>query len=568
MSLSAVTSPIRSSFPTSTGNSDPYDHEIILQDTTETPQDQPSSPARSGGPSAELTRAMTGQHSLRGTVALKNAIKDEYTRRKYARFQEQRYTKEDEKEVDAGDARKRATPLYSSKSEAVKKQLDARRGRLLERLHLRSKRAAKARDKESAMDILHENQRGLFLFGYPLYSSRSLLNFDPTPWTNAEFQDSPVDIRNAQLPDPTWAWVWKRWYVDMTDDVDEEGWQYSLSFGRRFSWHGTHPWFHSAVRQRRWLRKRVKMSPHHATENKAHELTQDYFTIHSAPRETSRGSSAERGGDNRSSFFGGRLASPDDSESEEEDITNVTSLLKEMRKTTIDRKKLDAVRNFLGAGGDEVAFLPGAMPEVLGMFMFQNSRRQMLGVLENSLHEAESSNGDKEEEASRVSRRKEAPRLTSQLFLDGLRKSIEVVHENIKSVEYYSDVRAMEEQLHSHKAGHPEPSPSDVTPEAATKGERAGEHNKENTKPTVPDTNSADTEQGLKKLDINEEVARVEIRGIPERAGIDIEPGILRSLDFAKDEDSSADQGGQTEDTEGSRGKENVVEGAVKDETD
>ena len=72
----------------------------------------------------------------------------------------------------------------------------------------------------------------------------------------------------------------------MTDDVDEEGWMYSLSFARKFSWHGTHPWFHSAVRRRRWLRQRVKIDfTNHQAEIQAHEMAQDYFTIHSTGKE-------------------------------------------------------------------------------------------------------------------------------------------------------------------------------------------------------------------------------------------------------------------------------------------
>ena len=587
MPLSTVTSPIRSSFPSASAPSDPYDHEISLQDTTETSRDQSGSPARSGGPSTELVRATTEQHSRRGTLLSKTAIKDQYTRRKYARFQEDRYAEEEEdKELEAGNVSKKAAPLKSSKSEAVKRHLDARRGRLLERLHIRSKRAARVKEKESATDILYENQRGLFLFGYPLYSSRSLLNFDPSPWTNAEFQDSPVDIRNAQVPDPAWVWEWKRWYVDMTDDVDEEGWQYSLSFGRRFSWHGTHPWFHSAVRRRRWLRKRVKIAPHHATENNAHKLTQDYFTIHSAPRETSRSSSAERSGaGNRSSFHGSRFVSPDDSESEEEEITNVASLLKEMKKTTIDRKKMDAVRNFVSAGGDEVAFLPEAVPEVLGLFMYQTSRRQMLSVVEDALHRAEGAadGGSKDKAQSQEEDGKgkaaSSPTASSQLRLDGLRKSIDAVHQNIRHVEYYSDVRAMEKQFHAHEEGHsgsasdldassstlldPKSSSSSKAKTNQSNNEGTAEHNKENRRPADA-TDSSDNQQRLqerqraphsrlRRLDINEEVSRVEIRGIPQSAGVDVEPGILRPLGFMQEEEGGEDRKAGGKEVEGGK---------------
>ncbi|PWN44598.1 hypothetical protein IE81DRAFT_275471, partial [Ceraceosorus guamensis] len=56
-------------------------------------------------------------------------------------------------------------------------------------------------------DVLHENQRGLLVFGIPKFSARTLLQWDPAAWTNAKNRDSPYSIVNAQLPDPSWEWV-------------------------------------------------------------------------------------------------------------------------------------------------------------------------------------------------------------------------------------------------------------------------------------------------------------------------------------------------------------------------
>ena len=453
-------------------------------------------------------------------------------------------------------------PGRSKRTETVKKTLDARRGRLLERLHLRSRRAAQAKEKESAMDVLYENQRGLFLFGYPLYSSRSLLNFDPSPWTNAEFQDSPVDIRNAQVPNPTWVWSWKRWYVDMTDDVDEEGWMYSLSFAKKFSWHGTHPWFHSAVRRRRWLRQRVKTNAtRHQAEIQAHEMAQDYFTIHSTRREESRGSSVERGGPGtaagRSSMLSsGRWEMEGESSSEEEDITNVATLLKEMKKTTVDRKKLDAVKNFVEVGGDEVSFLPTEVKEVLGMFMYQNSRRRMLEILEDALHEAE-------EKADNRRNGREPPRSpggeelppAGPLRMEGLKKSIEAIHDNIKNIEYYSDVKAMEERYHEHETGHPNQTQSSpITDKGANKSlrdkgsseqffdaESKFSQEERGRRPSSSRSHAPGSSRPA-PLDINEEVSRVEIKGIPTSAGVDVEPGIMRPLGFMREDEEKEEE--------------------------
>ena len=499
MSLTDYVSPTRSSFP---GLED-YDHEISMLDATSPVQ--PPSPA----PPVSATdfSRQSGEH---GSIKLwqKGGLRDEIARRKYARFQEDRYTDDVE-----DNPRESKDGERVSRSETVMKSLDARRGRLLERLHLRVKKASKAKEQETATDILYENQRGLFLFGYPLYSSRSLLNLDPSPWTNGAFEDSAVDIRNAQVPDPTWAWAWKRWYVDMSDDVDEEGWQYSLSFGKKFGWHGTHPWFHSAVRRRRWLRKRVRVGGGHRED--AHSLNPDYFTIHSARREPSRGSSTERGAatGNRSSYYSGRFSAPDESESEVEDVTNVVSLIQGMKKTTVDRKKLDLLKNFLTNGGEELHFLPNAIPEILQLLLYQNSRRQVLSVLEQALYEEkDSSHAQSSDKAKTPASSSTSPAPISRT--EDLRTAIQAVHDNIKNVEYYSDVKAIERQYHG---GDSSGSSEDVG--KGKDSDRLAQVRK--------------SKEPVK--DVNIEVSRVEIKGIPHEAGVDVEPGIFRPTSFMKD---------------------------------
>ncbi|KAN0061589.1 hypothetical protein ACQY0O_006436 [Thecaphora frezii] len=88
-------------------------------------------------------------------------------------------------------------------------------------------------------DVLYENQRGLLVFGIPKFSPRTLFQWDPSPWTSASNKKSPYNIVNAQLPDPSWEWVYPEWLIDMTGDTDEAGWQYSGNFGRRF-WPNIH----------------------------------------------------------------------------------------------------------------------------------------------------------------------------------------------------------------------------------------------------------------------------------------------------------------------------------------
>ena len=489
-----------------------HDHEIRLVDTA-----TPTSPTRPSvdrpSPTAEQA---SGRHSRESSAERRwsrGGLREELTRRKYAKYQQGRYTEDDGQDGGNGggdDAPKRSGEASSSSG---LKALD--RGRALLRDKLRPKKPPKKPVQEEAVvDVLYENQRGLFLCGLPYYSSQSLLNFDPAAWTvgGTDYTESPVNITNAQVPDPTWAWAWPNWYADMGHDVDEEGWEYSFSFRQGFAWHGTHPWWHAWVRRRRWLRRRVKtrtgVGPHVLADSMtdAHQLNRDYFTIHSAPRETSRGSSAARG-DNRSSFLSGGRAVTVDSDSEaEEEITDVAALMKGMKATTVDRKKLAAFRNFVEHGGDEVLYLPEMMKEFLGMFMYQNSRRLLLQTLEQAVEglaeDPEKSVGGNGQQVSPAQRRQ------------GLKKAIDAVQESISYLEYWSDIQVAERQLNSAE-------------NAEGNGEKALSSKE---KPSV---------DLLKTKDINEEISSVRIQGIPSSAELDVEPGIMRPLGYMQENEEN-----------------------------
>ena len=472
---------------------DQYDHEICMVDNTaNAPSEQPFSPSDPG--SAKLPRESSeGSIHKRFT---KGFLKEELARRKYARFQEDKYAEEDDTESFSKDQEHK-----KSEPKDGKKSFDSRRGRLRERFHLGHKKATKAKKQEEfVIDILYENQRGWFFCGIPLYSSKSLLNFDPSPWTTVDFKDSPVNITNAQVPDPTWHWAWKSWYVDMSHDVDEEGWEYSLAFRQGWSWHGTHPWFHSFVRRRRWLRKRVKThsSTHGHVGNamvEAHQLNQDYFTIHSARRERSYSPIGTTPA--RSSFFSGGTFSIE-SDSENEDITSIATLMKTLDKTTIDRKKLDAVKNFIDHGDDELYYLPEVIKDILGMFMYQNSRRELLTFLEEAFTASDKEN-DRPAEGD-----KEYPEHKRR---NGIHKAKEVVTSHVRDLDYWSDVKAVEDVLSRAQ------SPTD--PEKAMDKGKGQERS-----------------QDIRIKGTNDEVSRIEIKGIPRSAGLDEEPGILRPSSF------------------------------------
>lgn len=217
---------------------------------------------------------------------------------------------------------------------------------------------AQTNKRGSELDILYENQRGWFVFGVPRYSHSSLLNFDPSPWMTQDKRASAVNITNAQLPDPSWEWAWKSWYVDMSGDVDEQGWQYSFSFSSS-SWHGTQPWFHSFVRRRRWVRLRIKVPERghrgRSEFERSHMLTEDYFTIHSS-KVRSRDQSVA-GLSRVESGLLSRASMTVDEEPQIEEIGDIPSLMQALKLASIDRERIDALKKFVNNGGDELYYL-------------------------------------------------------------------------------------------------------------------------------------------------------------------------------------------------------------------
>ncbi|CAG7990066.1 unnamed protein product [Penicillium olsonii] len=260
----------------------------------------------------------------------------------------------------------------------------------------------------SEMDILYENQRGSFIFGVPRYSHSSLLNFDPAAWMTQDRRASAVNITNAQLPDPSWEWAWKAWYVDMSGDTDEQGWQYSFSFSSS-SWHGTQPWFHSFVRRRRWVRLRTKVPDRRlrgrSDFERSHMLNEDYFTIHS-PKVRSREQSVA-GLSRVESGFLNRASMTVDEEPHVDEIGNIPSLMHALKLASIDRERIDALKKFVEEGGDELYYLTDKIPEIMPTFLFQTSRWQFITYLYGVVRELSKTPADSDKDADAVQRKQD-----------------------------------------------------------------------------------------------------------------------------------------------------------------
>ena len=416
------------------------DHPISLIDAT-------ISQPQTDEPSRETSPNLNGRNLKK--IPTKLSVRDTLARRKYAKWQEGPSSSSQVGDsVEEGQPHDRPALSETGSPQLVQQNgptgtdvsdFGARpnlpiqdRGR-----SVKDKKTGKPVQKhpvQYAVDILYENQRGMFFFGIPLYSHSSLLNFDPSPWVTKDLRDSAVNITNAQVPDPSWEWAWKTWYVDMSHDVDEEGWQYSFSFSSQFVWHGTHPWFHSFVRRRRWLRRRVKKSlpgpgGKYGSMKAAHNLTADYFTIHSA-RDRSPASTLEKQSRTvKTSYISKRCTR--DAEAPEE-IKDVPSLLKALRLAPIDREKIILVKKFVEDGGEELVYLETQIPDIMSFLVFQNSRRQLLEFLKKTASEAQK-HRDEHDAEDRPESEAETRRI------DNLLKAVRAADAQIKGLEYWSD---------------------------------------------------------------------------------------------------------------------------------
>lgn len=279
----------------------------------------------------------------------------------------------------------------------------------------------KTDNRETAIDILYENERGGFLCGAALFSSKALGGLDPTPWTNEFHKPSLTDINTAVVPDPTWEWAWPEWRVNHQEGVDEFGWEYSFAFSGAFSWHGA-KWWNSFVRRRAWIRRRVKKRCDHKPDE-PHLLTSDYFAVRPASQRTkaTTGSLVSRASSARGSTV--------DFIEEEPDIDNIPTLMRRLRFSRIDREKREAVESYLEHAQDLPA-MQRNMHDIMGLFVFQASRRLLLCYILTKYNEA-----------VRDAEKKPTPAIKNRK--DALSAALQHADEEVRKLAYWSDVKHM-----------------------------------------------------------------------------------------------------------------------------
>jgi hypothetical protein len=264
----------------------------------------------------------------------------------------------------------------------------------------------------------------------PLFSSKALGNLDPPAWTNSAHRFSPTDISTAQVPDPSWEWAWPEWRINHDEDVDEEGWSYSFAFYKKFSWHKAR-WWNSFVRRRAWIRKRVKKNGGYLAQD-SHMLNPDYFTVRpSSERGRGRSSSVA------SSRPGSRLSmsTANTDAGERPAIEHADDLLHVLRVSRIDRERIEAVDNYLANAQDELEGLQDIMHDIMSIFVFQASRRVLLSKL------AEVHDKAVAEQKKRTVTDPELDRRVKHLAA-----AIEHADEEVRRLEYWSDVKGMAEE--------------------------------------------------------------------------------------------------------------------------
>ncbi|KAL2148376.1 hypothetical protein VTH82DRAFT_2296 [Thermothelomyces myriococcoides] len=289
----------------------------------------------------------------------------------------------------------------------------------------------KPKTPESAIDILYENQRGVFLCGIPLFSSKALGNLDPPPWTNFAHKPSPTDIYTAQVPDPSWEWAWPEWRINYDGDVDEDGWIYSFAFSNKFSWHKAR-WWNSFVRRRAWIRKRVKKNEGYSLQD-PYLLNPDYFMVRPSSDMT-----RDRSPSRASTVPGGSRASMSTANMESVErpaIEDSDELLRVLRTSRIDREKIEVVDNYLANAKEEFGGLQTVMHEIIALFVFQASRRILLANLTEVYERLLA-----EQKAAKESN----PELDRKV--ENLAVAIKHADEEVKRLEYWSDVKKIAEE--------------------------------------------------------------------------------------------------------------------------
>jgi len=433
--MSSVLHAIPSSHRPPTLKDDDYDHKISLIDCTQTTKRSRSHSTTDSNrrDSLQPTEDVSPRRYSDDHQRKKLTLREELERRRYSKPKYQnRHLGDDLNDGQIPqDVDPRPDDVITGEIETTSDVARPMTGESVD-----SRKKAKA-ERESAIDILYENQRGSYLCGKALFSSKALGAADFPPWTNAAQKPSATDITNAQVPDPSWEWAWNEWSVNHSDRADEDGWEYSFAFSKKnfWSWHGP-KWYNSFVRRRAWIRKRVKKNSGYLMQE-AHRLNSDYFTIRPSMSQSRSPSKDPSMSDGRYSIR--QLARQDfEDDVDREDIRDIGQLMKALKLSRIDREKTEAIENFIKNGGDDLYYLREHMHEIMSQFIFQASRRSLLAHLSTLF--------DEETQRRKEGTGDDKGNTTERRRIENLEAAIKAADEEVKRLEFWSDIKDMAEQ--------------------------------------------------------------------------------------------------------------------------
>jgi len=124
------------------------------------------------------------------------------------------------------------------------------------------------------------------------------------------------------------------------------------------------------------------------------------------------------------------------------DIVHVDDLLQVLRASRIDREKIDALDNYLDHAEDDLAGLQDVMHEIMSLFVFQASRRVLLTklteVYDRAVTERDEWRGKNNTVGDAASGAVDLEKRVTNLAA-----AVQHADEEVKRLEYWSDVRGM-----------------------------------------------------------------------------------------------------------------------------
>lgn len=230
--------------------------------------------------------------------------------------------------------------------------------------------------------------------------------------------------------------AWPEWRINHDEGVDEDGWEYSFAFSKKCSWHPPR-WWNSFVRRRAWIRKRVKKGTGYVGQD-PHMLNPEYFSVRPSS-EIDRDRSLSRAGSLRANRLSTSTA---DMEGAERPLVETADeLLRVLRASRIDREKIEAVDNYLENAQDNLGGLQEIMHEIMSLFVFQASRRVLLARLTEVYDKAAEQQKKGKDARPELERRAE-----------NLEAAVKHADEEVRRLEYWSDVKGMAEEGESKGA--------------------------------------------------------------------------------------------------------------------